>query len=332
MSSLSVVVPTWNGGPRFVRLLEVLAEQELPGGFELIVIDSGSTDGTPEAARRAGARVVSIDQREFQHGRTRNRAISETTGEVVVLLTQDAVPMGKGYLAAMRRIFEVAPDGGPPIDAAYARQFPQPDCDPILAERLRRWSASRDASIVQELVSGDPDASRVKYEALEPLERLSACAFDNVASAVRRSSWEKFPYPEVPFGEDVALGKQLLLAGGRIGFCAEAEVEHSHALELKREFKRLYADHRNLHALFGVRTVPSWGHVWRGWKPQSRYYAGLIDSQTGLTEKERKHWKRIGHWHALSEAAAQFLGARSWWKTESSWLWRKFDDWARKGV
>ena len=160
MTELSVVVPTWNGGSRFVRLLEALREQDVAGPVEWLVIDSGSSDGTREAAERAGARVIQIDQREFQHGRTRNRAIAEASGEIVLLLTQDAVPMGTGYLAAMLAIFQDAPDGGAPIDAAYARQFPRPDCDPILAERLRRWSASRDTSVVQELVSGDAEASR----------------------------------------------------------------------------------------------------------------------------------------------------------------------------
>lgn len=332
MTELSVVVPTWNGGSRFVRLLEALREQDVAGPVEWLVIDSGSSDGTREAAERAGARVIQIDQREFQHGRTRNRAIAEASGEIVLLLTQDAVPMGTGYLAAMLAIFQDAPDGGAPIDAAYARQFPRPDCDPILAERLRRWSASRDTSVVQELVSGDAEASRERYGQLAPLERLSSCAFDNVASGVRRSSWESNPYPEVPFGEDVAFAKQVLLAGGRIGFCAQARVEHSHALELKREFKRLYCDHRNLHSLFGVHTVPTWSHVWRGWKPQSQFYAELIDAQPQLSLRERKRWKRIGHWHALFEAAAQFLGARSWWKVEGSWFWRRFDRWARRGV
>ena len=225
-----------------------------------------------------------------------------------------------------------APDGGPPIDAAYARQFPRNDCDPILAERLRRWSATRDEPVVQELAAGDPEAARARYESLEPLERLTACAFDNVASAVRRSSWERHPFPEVPFGEDVAFGKELLLAGGRIAFLPDAEVEHSHRLSIRREFKRLYCDHRNLHALFGVRTVPSWKHVRDGWRPQTEHYAELVDAQDDLTPKEKRHWKRVGRWHALSEATAQFLGARSCWKTEQSWFWRWFDRRVRRRI
>jgi rhamnosyltransferase len=330
--ALSVVIPTWNAGELFARVLDALDAQDLEGGFQLVVVDSGSGDGTLERARAAGALVHPIPQAEFQHGRTRNLAISLAAGELIVLLTQDAVPMDAGYLRAFRAAFEQAPDGGPPIDAAYARQFPRADCDPILAERLRRWSASRDEPIVQEFAANDPIASQVRYDALAPLERLAACAFDNVASAVRRSTWELLPFPEVPFGEDVAFGKQLLLAGGRIAFLPDACVEHSHKLSIRREFKRLYSDHRNLYQLFGVRTVPTWSHAFQGWKPQSRYYAELVEAQTDLTPRERRRWKRIGHWHALSEAVAQFLGARSWWKVRESRFWRWFDRRIRRGV
>ena len=82
---LSVVIPTWNGGERFGELLRVLDAQELDGdGFELVVVDSGSTDGTRERAIAAGAFVLAIDQRNFQHGRTRNQAIARSAGERVV--------------------------------------------------------------------------------------------------------------------------------------------------------------------------------------------------------------------------------------------------------
>mgnify|MGYP002777946271 CR=1 FL=1 len=324
---LSLVIPTWNGGPRFLQLLDVLDQQDVPGGFQLVVVDSTSRDGTPEAARARGALVHQIPQSEFGHGKTRNLGLSLAAGRVVALLTQDAVPMDRHYLSALEEAF-----ADESIDGAYARQFPQPDCDPILAERLRRWSASRDRFVVQELVPGDAEASRRKYDSLEPMQRLMACAFDSVASAVRKSTWQRIPYPDVRFGEDVAWGKEVLLAGGRIAFEPRARVEHSHPLDIKREFKRLYCDHKNLYRLFGVRNVPTWGHAWRGWKPQSKYYAELIDSQAGLSEAEKRRWKRLGHWHALFEASAQFLGARSWWKCQQSAFWRWFDRRIQRGV
>jgi rhamnosyltransferase len=323
---LSVVIPTWNGGPRFVELLAALARQDVDGGFQLVVVDSGSGDGTAQAAERAGALVLRIPQSEFQHGRTRNRAIAASSGAIVCLLTQDAVPLDAGYLRALASAYE-----DPRVDAAYARQFPRPDCDPILAERLRRWSATRTERVLQQLVPGDAGASRARYDALAPLERLHACAFDNVASSVRRSSWMRTPFPELPFGEDVGFAKALLLAGGTIAFEPAARVEHSHRIDMLREFKRLYCDHRNLHAVFGLRQVPTWRSVREGWAWGRRFYRELLAGQD-LSLGARLYWRAYSIPYALAEAAAQFLGARSHWKTRESRFWAWFDARVRRGV
>lgn len=327
---IALVIPTWNGGARFEALLDSLAQQELGAdddAFQLVVFDSGSTDGTLEAARRAGALVESIDQSTFNHGRTRNLAIERSGGEVVLLLTQDAVPLDTGYVAALASAFD-----DPAVDAAYARQFPLPDQDPILKARLERWAASRDEVVDQCLAAGDPDAARARWDELAPLERLGVCAFDNVASAVRRSAWQRQPFPEASFGEDVAFGKALLLAGGTIRFVPDARVEHSHPIDLVREFKRLYCDHRNLFQLFELRNVPSWRAVWDGWHWQRREYFAMLDGLDELTPAERKRWKRFCVTYSLAEPLAQFLGARSNWKVPASRLWTAVDRRLRQNV
>jgi rhamnosyltransferase len=314
---VSVVVPTWNGGPRFLQLLRALAVQDIEGGFELVVIDSGSRDGTVEAAQTAGANVLHVPQSEFNHGRTRNVAIAESFGELVALLTQDAVPLDATYLTRLAAAFDETD-----ADGVYARQFPQHDCDPLLAERLRQWSASRSKRAIQELVAGDPDASRARFAELPPMERYLACAFDDVASAVRRSTWERHPLPERSFGEDVAWAREVLLDGGKVVFEPDARVEHSHRLNLRREFKRIYCDHRNLMELFELRNVPSWREVWRGWGWQLRFYRELLERQQ-LPAREHLRWRLVSIPHALLETTAQFLGARSHEKAlpGSPWNW-----------
>jgi rhamnosyltransferase len=323
---LSVVIPTWNGGARFREVLLALASQDLADGFELLVVDSGSHDGTPEAAREAGARVLTIPQSEFNHGRTRNLGIAETSGEVVVLLTQDAVPMGADFLKAFLRPFD-----NPRVDGAYARQFPRPDCDPLLAERLRRWSASRAEPILQLFAPGDAAASRRIWETLPPIERYLSCVFDNVASAVRRSTWQHTPFPERRFGEDVAGAREILLAGGAVAFEPSARVEHSHRISMRREFKRIYCDHKNLHELFGLFQVHNWRAVRHGARGQVQFYRELLEAQL-LTPRERWYWRWYCVPYAYLETAAQFLGARSHWKVKESGFWRWADGWFQKGV
>jgi rhamnosyltransferase len=321
---LSVVVPTWNGGARFRELLLALASQERE--HELVVIDSGSRDGTPQAASAAGARVLTIPQREFNHGATRNRAIAESHGALVALLTQDALPMGPEYLDALASAFQ-----NPRVDGAYARQFPRPDCDPLLAERLRRWSAARNEPSLQVLAPSDPSASRKLFDALPPLERYLSCAFDNVASAVRRASWERIPFPARTFGEDVAWGREILLAGGALAFEPRARVEHSHRIDLVREFKRLYCDHRNLKELFDLFQVRNWRAVWHGAKGQQKFYRELLESQP-LSKAEKRYWSWYAIPYSYAEGAAQFLGARSHWKTKESRFWAWADRRIRHGV
>src|SRR6266511_15266 len=92
MSSISVVVPTLNGGRGFERLCRHLAQTRSRLGLDVLVIDSGSTDETVENARTAGLRVHTIRPDEFGHGRTRNLGVRMTDGEIVCFLTQDALP------------------------------------------------------------------------------------------------------------------------------------------------------------------------------------------------------------------------------------------------
>ena len=326
---VSVVVPTWNGGERFGLLLDALDTQDLEHGCQLVVIDSGSTDGTRERAAKAGALVLEIPQAEFNHGATRNRAIEQSSGEIVCLITQDAVPMDAGFLRYLAEAYD-----DPKVDGAYARQFPQPDCDPILAERLRQWSASRDEKVVQTFVPeqrGNAEAARAAFDALLPIERYLACAFDNVASSVRRETWERHPLPARSFGEDVAWAREVLLAGGSVVFEPRARVEHSHRIDLVREFKRIYCDHRNLMELFGLRNVPSWKAVFDGWKHQRGVYRELLAGQE-LTTRERLGWRLYSIPYALAETAAQFLGARSHWKVDESRFWRWADGKIRRNV
>src|SRR5439155_14048995 len=77
---ISLLIPTLDGGRDFELLLAAIDRQEDVDELELVVVDSGSADGTTDAARRAGARVVSIPRDEFGHGRTRNLAAEVSTG------------------------------------------------------------------------------------------------------------------------------------------------------------------------------------------------------------------------------------------------------------
>src|SRR5690242_19068051 len=110
MSRVTVAIPVCDGGGLLERALQALARQTVE--HELLVCDSGSVDGSPQAARAHGARVIEIPSREFNHGGTRNLLVREARGEHVALLTQDAEPADERWLERLLGGLELAGDVG----------------------------------------------------------------------------------------------------------------------------------------------------------------------------------------------------------------------------
>ena len=101
MSAVTVAIPVLNGARYLDEVLSAVRAQRIDRELEILVVDSGSTDGSLEIARRHGAVVHEIDAREFSHGGTRNRMMAMARGEHVAFLTQDATPAHDGWLAAL---------------------------------------------------------------------------------------------------------------------------------------------------------------------------------------------------------------------------------------
>ncbi|MCI0588965.1 MAG: glycosyltransferase [Planctomycetes bacterium] len=316
---VSLVIPTLNAGPLLGEVLAGLDRQE--GGMELerIAVDSGSSDGTVDRLRAGGFAVHSIPRRTFNHGATRDLAIVRARGEVVVLLTQDAVPADPSWL---RRLLEPYDDSR--VAGVYCRQVPRADCNPILAARLRNWSAGKESPIVQEV------SSPAALEALPPLERLARCAFDNVASSVRRSVWENLPFGPRPFGEDLAWGKRAVLAGWRIVFQPRSVVVHSHNRSPWAEARRLYCDHQNLNDLFGISLIPTLEGARRAAREQREKHLRLL---ADLPPEVSRPWIPWAKRYAFGEAFGIFLGARSAeWRRRRAWWFPLLDALLRRGI
>jgi rhamnosyltransferase len=249
----SVVIPTKNGGPVFVEVLEALKAQEYEGGVQVTVIDSGSTDDTVSVASQYGAHVTAIPSNEFNHGLTRNRAIESCAGDIVILMSQDAIP-GDRYL--IRNLVGAFDDSR--VAGAYARQVPREDAD-VLTKR-------DGASALAGRTSGDVHWIKdwEAYRNLTPIERYYFCNFDDVCSAVRKSVWRSIPFRAAEFGEDIDWGQRILEAGWKIAYCPEAYVVHSHARSFVYLYRRSRSTLKQLYEQFGVCTVPSIKSVMTG--------------------------------------------------------------------
>ncbi|MGN6368157.1 MAG: glycosyltransferase family 2 protein [Phycisphaerae bacterium] len=250
MPTISVVLPTFNGGPLFAQVLAALKRQHLDAPPELLIIDSGSTDNTLSLAKDAGAKILQIPQSEFNHGLTRNRAIEATTGDIIILLTQDALPADEHLLANLAKPF-----GDPQVAGAFARQIPRPEHDVLIQRNINNWVAGSLKPRISQITD------RAAFDKLPPMERYLFCVFDNVCSAIRRSVWQQIPLRANEFGEDLDWSKRALEAGWKIAYEPTAAVIHSHDRATKYEYKRTYMCHRTLYRLFGLQTIPEKKYV-----------------------------------------------------------------------
>ncbi len=245
--TLSVVIPTKNGAETLPALLDSLERQKLDLPAEIIVVDSGSTDGTLDIARGRVDRLIGVPPDEFDHGLTRNLGIESSRGDLIVLTVQDAVPESETLLRAL-----TAPLlSDPQVAGSFARQRPRSDASALTREYLARWVAASDTGRTVEV--GGP----IAFDALTPTDRFERCAFDNVCSCVRRSVWESVPFRSTPIAEDLAWAKEVLLTGHRLAYAPEAVVVHSHDRSVGHELSRTRLVHRQLFELFGLRTIPS---------------------------------------------------------------------------
>ena len=96
---VTVVIPVYNGGKMLKAVVEACLEQDLDHEFEVLLIDSASSDGClEELPQDDRLRVHRIRKEDFGHGRTRNLGTELAQGEYVAFLTQDAIPANRMWL------------------------------------------------------------------------------------------------------------------------------------------------------------------------------------------------------------------------------------------
>jgi glycosyltransferase involved in cell wall biosynthesis len=230
-SDISIIIPTYNGGDIFKKCLSAIAAQQYDGPVELIVIDSGSTDGTPEAARDSGAHVMSIPKAEFHHSRTRNQVLKAASCPLVVFTVQDAIPASPAWLEVLSGSLV-----SPRVVAASGAQFPHAGAD---------LYASVEVDFHREYLGAgfqtfSLDSSSGKRESYDTL--LKKIRLDNVSSIYRTDIIRDIPFPEVRFGEDMAWAYSALKKGYRTAYNPAAAVYHSHNRPPDYRFRRSLID------------------------------------------------------------------------------------------
>ncbi len=228
--SATVALPVRNGGARLAEVLDAVRGQTVAS--ELLVVDSGSTDGSVAVARDRGARVIEIQASEFSHGGTRNRLMELAGGEHVAFLTQDAVPADDYWLARLLDGFALADD----VALVCGPYLPRDDASPMVRRELREWFAAMPPGVQR----GVADLGPASY-------------FSSANGAVLRAAWERVPFRPVPYAEDQRLALDMLAAGYAKAYVPEAAVIHSHDYPPLDLFRRFFDEFRALREVYGHR-------------------------------------------------------------------------------
>lgn len=269
-----VIIPTWKGERYLIPLIEALRRQTIQP-LRIIVIDSSSPDDTTALAKRLGCLTQVIPQAEFNHGGTRNRAAALGSADIIVFMTQDALPENTDFLKNLCGAFS-----NPKVDAVYARQVPYSDADsPEIYARAFNYG------IKAELRSKETIATR----------GVRAYFFSNVASAVRRSAFAALGgFPEqLPMNEDMVLCARMLEQGSCVAYEPSAIVRHSHNYSLGQQARRYF----DIGAFFADQ-----GHLLPG---------GHTGGE-GLRFAIGQFWWLLRHGHLLWALRAPFEIATKW--------------------
>ena len=199
-TTVGVVIRALNESALIGTCLEVLRAQV--GAFEVdvLVVDSGSTDATVEIARSHGARVLELPPADFDYSSTLNLGIEEVDGDLVVVLSAHAIPIGCDWLARTTRWFD-----DPRVAGVASRQVPWPDAPWMEVHRLGEQFG--------ETTCTSADGHDV--------------VFSNAASVIRRAAWHEHRFL-LPAAEDADWAERVVSEGWTIVYEAGVAVHHSH--------------------------------------------------------------------------------------------------------
>jgi rhamnosyltransferase len=181
--------------------------------FDVLVVDSGSTDRTLELVARHPVRVRRIEAGSYVPGVVLNAAIASTDADLLVFQNSDVVPLGPDALGNLLAAFD-----DPTVDAAFARQLPRPEA--------HAWV-------------------RRDYAAAFPPEGPAPAwmPYSLPLAAMRRSAWLAHPFHEdVWASEDTAWGTWARASGRTVRYVPESRVMHSHNYTLREIYGRRFVE------------------------------------------------------------------------------------------
>lgn len=227
---VSIVIPARNEGENIGQCLQAVNKQETPYTFEIIVIDSGSTDNTIDIVNQYPlVRLVQIEPGEFGHGKTRNLGAEMAKGHYIVFLNADAIPVNADWLNPLIELLT----RDKTMAGVFSRHVPKDDCYLYM---------------VRDLQNAMPGKKILRTYA----GKMDFMLFSTVSAAVSKETWQQFPFDnDIIIAEDQDWAKKVLNNGKTILYEPASMVSHSHnytprqLMENKRKIARASGRFKN---------------------------------------------------------------------------------------
>lgn len=270
MIDVSIIIPVKNGGQLFKMVLEGIHKQNFDGTYEVICVDSGSTDQSKQNILRNNFKLYEISSSDFGHGKTRNFGASKGTGEYIVFLTHDAIPANENWLSQLIKPLQ----DDKMVAGSFSRHIAHEDADPFTKWELEEhFKGLRHYPVCDK--NNHPD-----YQTNQGLQQVFHFFSDN-ASCLRRSVWLEIPLPEVQFAEDQIWAKTIIEKGYRKAFAYDSVVQHSHTFGPWETLRRSFDESRAFKKLFGYILSDSLS---------SSFRSGLYLLKRDLQNAIKKKW------------------------------------------
>jgi rhamnosyltransferase len=266
---VSIIMRSFNEAWALNDTFESLAQQDHKN-WELIVIDSGSSDGSDEIIRAfQPSHFIQIQPSEYNPSKVMNQGMRLASTAFGIFLNADATPQGTNWLSPLVEALQ-----SPQTAAVFSRQIPRPNCRAVFACDYERCFG--------------PHRESAQWDHF----------FSMVSSGIRKEVWAQRGFREdLQYAEDDEYTRWCKAQGYRIEYCQKSIAMHSHNYTLEQVYKRSYGDARayaqagsiQRHQLSTIRTQ------WLGWTSDIRHDFRYCRQQNRLNEfpfAARVRWRQ----------------------------------------